>query len=485
MTRAVLLSLAALLAAAGCAEEVKTRPGVLLIILDDVGAASLGAYADHWARQSYNGTNFKPSRTAPTPHMANICGRGVRFLDAWSYPTCSPTRANILTGRHSFRTGVGEPCGKGTNSIGLDEPTLTSLLKIHKPAVGRGSVGKWHLGTTSALGGASAPNTMGWQYFAGILSGASDYFSWERTVNGTTATSTTYATTQLTDDAIAYIASLEQEQPYLMWLAYNAPHTPLHLPPSGLHSYSALSATVDASKSIDYFEAMLEATDTEIGRLLASLPDEDGDGLPDDTLVILMGDNGTLNGNKTKLLPSPFDGAKGKGSIYEHGVRVPLCIAGRGVASGGRDEDALVHVTDLYGTILEALGVDLATALPTSSFSFDSVSLTPYLKQQKHDAERAWIMTEQFKAASSSATFDQGIAVKSASYKFMRWVKGGNSLDKYKDRCFSRANLLDDLNGDLYGGTDKTAIAACDALKTAALDLVCKESKNPWSSWCP
>jgi len=488
MHRILPFALSLLLLAACSDEQESTTSGqtnVLLIILDDLGSVSLNAYADYWAQKTYNGKTYKPARTAPTPTMDKICKKGVRFLDAWSYPTCSPTRACILTGRQGFRTGIGEPCAKGTNNIGTDEPTLPSIIKKALPSYGLGSVGKWHLGTTQALGKDSAPNNMGWTHFAGILSGAADYSSWDRTVNGTTATSTTYATTQLTDDAISFYKSLSADQPSLLWLAYNAPHTPMHLPTAGLHSYTSLSATYDATKAMDYFEAMLEAADSEIGRLLQTLPDKDGDGLPDNTLVILLGDNGTLNGQTTKLLPSPFDGAKGKGSIFEHGVRVPLCIAGQGVASGGRDEDAMVHVVDLYNTMLEAVGVDLQANLPSSQFTFDSVSLTPYLKNEAHTSERTWVLTEQFKASASTGKSNPGIAIKSKDYKFVRFVKSGNALSKYTDYCFSTDNVVDDTSANLYGGTDAKATAACDTLRDTALGVICNESGNPWSTWCP
>ena len=473
----------------GCTEDPPAlgetgETNVLLIILDDVGSVSFGPYADYWAKKTWQGKTYKPARTAPTPAMDSICKKGVRFLDAWSYPTCSPTRASIFTGRHGFRTGVGEPCTVGTNVIGADEPSLPSIIKKALPAHGLGSVGKWHLGTPSSLGGHAAPNTMGWPHYAGVLHGAADYFSWQRTVNGVTRTSSTYATTQLTDDAISFYRSLSADQPSLLWLAYTAPHTPLHLPTAGLHSYTSLSATYDASKALDYYEAMLEAADTEIARLLRTLPDEDGDGLPDNTLVILLGDNGTLNGDQIRLLPAPFDGAKGKGSVFEHGVRVPLCIAGTGVATGGRDEDALVHVVDLYSTMLEAAGVDLAT-LPTGQFTFDSVSLTPYLRGEAHKSERTWVLTEQFASATSPNTFAPGIAIKSADYKYVRIVASGDSLSKYKERCLSTDNLVDDMAHDLYGGTDARATAACDALRDTALGVICKESGNPWATWCP
>ncbi len=458
---------------------------VLVIILDDVGAVSMGAYVDYWAgKPKATGGTWEPERTAQTPTVDGICAAGLRFTEAWSHPTCSPTRAAILTGRQPFRTGVGEPCGKGSNEILPDEPTLPRVIAEQLPDYGLGSVGKWHLGTGDDKGGDEAPNTMGWQYFAGILSGGADYFTWERTVNGQTDEAEGYITSQITDDAIAFLAGLEGEQPWLLWVAYTAAHTPIHLPPAELHSYDELPEELDETRTLDYFEAMVEAMDTEIARLLASLPDDDGDGLPDDTLLILLGDNGGLNSSSTTTLPAPFDKARAKGSVYEHGVRVALCIAGAGVTEPSRDVEALVSVVDLYDTILEAVGLDPAAVLETPVLR-DSVTLTPYLELQNHSAERAWVMTEQF-ASDLDDLYSHGFAIKDKAYKFVRTGQEptGDELP-YIDECFGADNVTDRRKFELYAAGDAEAAGRCDGLRDLALGLLCSISDSPFAAWCP
>ncbi len=474
---------------AGCGteEEPSDSPpesattNVLVVILDDVGSVSMGAYADYWAGKSTARRDWTPARTAPAPTIEAICARGVRFTEAWSEPTCSPTRSSVLTGRLPFRTGVGEPCGQGSNELLSAEPTLPRIIEQALPEYGLANVGKWHLGTGEDKGGDAAPNTMGWEYFAGILGGVADYFEWARTEDGATSTVTDYATTRITDDAIAWLATLDAGQPWLLWVAYNAAHTPLHKPPADLHSYDDLPEEVTDERHLDYFEAMIEALDTELARLLATLPDTDGDDLPDDTLLIVLGDNGSANSTEARTLPAPFEGARAKGTVYEQGVRVPLCIAGEGVTSPGRDEDAFVHVVDLYRTILEAAGVPAET-LPTDSVTFDSVSLTPYLQAAAHPTERQWLLSEQF-SVEGSRRASQAIAIKDRNYKFVRALTDVDS-GAYADECYAASNITNATRANLWQN-DATATSACESLRTVALELVCSVQDSPHAAWCP
>ena len=452
---------------------------VLVVILDDVGSVSAGAYADYWGGRSTGERDWTPARTAPMPTIEGICDAGVRFTEAWSEPTCSPTRASVLTGRMPFRTGVGEPCGRGANEILPDELTLPLVIGASDPEYGLASVGKWHLGTGEDLGSDWAPNTMGWQHFAGIMGGHTDYFEWQRVEDGSRSTVTDYTTTRITDDALAWLATLDADQPWLLWVAYNAAHIPLHEPPSSLHSYGDLPDEFDEERSLDYFEAMVEALDTELARLLAALPDSDGDGLPDDTLVIVLGDNGTANDSEAKNLPPPYDGARAKGTVYEHGVRIPLCVAGEGVASPGRDEDAFVHVVDLYPTILEAVRVpDEAT----ETVDMDGITLTPYLQGTAHPNERQWLMSEQFSVLDSKSLL-HSIAIKDHSYKYVRVLRDPES-GEYTNECYGARNLTDAGSADLWGSV-VPATEACGSLRDVALGLVCSVEESPHAAWCP
>ncbi len=265
---------------------VAVADNVLLIIADDLGADSVGL--------------FSPANTtAPTPTLDGLAANGVRFTRCWSNPTCSPSRAALLTGRHGFRTGVGWP----GDVIGLSEGTIANAF--NSAGYGTACIGKWHL-SNQTNGGDDNPNLMGFDHFSGAMSGAlRDFFLWPKVVNGQALQQRvrTYATTENVNDAISWID--EQDSDWFLWLAFNAPHSPFHLPPNELHSYDLLGTEADiAANPTSYYQASIEAMDTEIGRLLGSI---DAAVLAN-TTIIFVGDNGTPGG----VAPNVVRGAKGQ-----------------------------------------------------------------------------------------------------------------------------------------------------------------------------
>jgi len=231
----------------------QAQENILLIIADDFGVDSHGIYGIG-------------SSTAPTPTIDGLATEGVRFLQAWSNPLCSPTRATLLTGRYSFRTGVGFPTSE-SRQIGLHEFTLPQALS--QLGYSSAAIGKWHLSGDSNGGGYN-PNLMGFDHYSGNLDGfVPDYYNWTKTVNGIDSTVTNYATTENVDDALDWISD-QGESPWFLWLAFNAAHSPFHAPPSDLHSIDF--DRNDLPRDTLYYPAMIEAMDTEIGRLLSSIP---------------------------------------------------------------------------------------------------------------------------------------------------------------------------------------------------------------------
>ncbi|MEO0460678.1 MAG: sulfatase-like hydrolase/transferase [Myxococcota bacterium] len=461
MKTSLIWTLSTLLSASAWAQRpVRDTPkNVLLVILDDYGAISSEAYADIW----------NASRYASTPHFDAICRSGVRFERAWSNPTCSPTRANILTGRHSFRNGVGVPCQAGVDNIKPDEVTIPRLLAERAPEFATANIGKWHLGHTDDVDGLNAPNFMGWQHFAGLLANTEEiendyYFLWPRTVNGAESISTTYSTTQYVDDAIAFLNARDAGQPFFLWQAFFAPHTPFHVPPDALHTRIDLD---EESSNIDKFEAMVQAADTELGRLLSSLPDTDADGLPDETLVIVMGDNGTVDNQG--VMPEPYASQElaGKGKLSEHGVRIPLCVAGPGVV-GGRSVDDLVQATDLLATTFDMLEIDTEG----SSKAIDSHSFAHVLRDVD-GTSRTFLFTEQFDQVDPTPFLEYGIALRNQRY---RYVRTQNRNRGFREECFEiEADVFEQRGLDL----DR-----CDDLRTVGLELICSEANGPWQRWC-
>ena len=382
-----------LLALAGIASA---GDNVLLIIADDFGVDSQSLY------------NATAGATPPTPNINALAAAGMRFTNAYACPVCSPTRACILTGRLGFRTGIGNVVSLSAgNSLTAADLTLPEVIIANPgPGIQCAQFGKWHL--TIGPNNANRPNTVGgWPHFAGALSGEiSDYYNWPKVVDGVSSTSATYATTDVVNDTVAWIgARTAASEPWFAWVAFNAPHLPFHIPPASLQSYGT---TIPGN--LNKYRAAVEAMDTEIGRLLLTID-------PATTDVIFLGDNGTPG----QVIQAPYDSTHAKGTLYEGGVRVPLIVRGPGVQSPGSTSDALVHVVDLFSTILELADVPLPT-----SVTLDSRSLKPILAGETVSPP-ARLYAELF---DQSATTTGGRVLRDDHYKIIRLNTG---IDEFHD----------------------------------------------------
>ncbi len=343
-----LLLIALIFTLSSCDKEIETsedstpsdtNPNILLIIADDIGKDAINGFTE--------GT-IKPN----TPNIDAIRNNGLSFSNFWSYPTCSPTRASIITGKYGYRTGV-----KWAGDI-LDQSETVLQKYINDQtnnSYATAVVGKWHLAGSDA---SFNPETLGINYYAGLIRGsAQNYNNWVLTENGTGSFVQDYTTEKFTDLAIDWIG--QQEKPWFMWLAHNAPHTPFHLPPQGMHSQGNLPEYVEGMDEIPYYMAAIEAMDFQIGRLLDSLPNEKRE----NTIIIFIGDNGTPN----QVAQAPYKFSSAKGSLNQGGINVPMFVSGKGVTRSGID-DNLTSSTDLFSTIAELAGVDSKGIHDSKSF---------------------------------------------------------------------------------------------------------------------
>ncbi|OEK04424.1 sulfatase-like hydrolase/transferase [Roseivirga misakiensis] len=319
-----------------------TSPNILLIIADDLGLDALSGYSEG-------------SIKANTPHLDRLRNSGITFNNFWTNSVCSPTRATILTGKYGYSTGVKSPGDEiSPNEISLQRYINEGTESSYATAI----VGKWHLSGTN---GNLNPEDMGIDYYAGLYSGAvTDYYNWSLTEDGVASRETDYVTTKFTDLAIDWVSA--QTKPWFLWLAYNAPHSPFHLPPASMHSQGNLptdQASIDAN-SIPYYMASIEAMDFQIGRLLDNIDDDD----LTNTAVIFIGDNGTPN----QVSQSPYGRRRAKGTMYQGGINVPMFISGYGVNRIGSD-NALINSTDLFTTIASLAGIDVETYEDSKNFS--------------------------------------------------------------------------------------------------------------------
>lgn len=347
-------------------EPVTVQPGnFLVVIIDDVGTEDIGVYGD-------------APTAPPTPHLDALAARGMLFRRAYAQPTCSPTRAALLTGRYPSRYQLGAPIfGDQQYELPRDAPTLPWMLgKGTGGAYASAAVGKWHL-STPLMSAGMHPLHVGFDSHAGSLGNISSYFSFAKYTDGVSAQHEGYAVTDTVDEAIERIATLPE--PWLVWVGLNAAHVPLHAPPRELHTASLDSQSSDAEK----YDAMVEAMDTELGRLFDALPADRSA----HTTTWVWGDNGT----ETRLL-EPEEGPGGKGSMRETGVRVPLIVAGPPVASPGAESLALVDATDLYATVAELAGLELPEVPMRDSISFAHV-----LRDPLAPSGRAIAYAERFK----------------------------------------------------------------------------------------
>lgn len=307
-----------------------TRPNILLIIADDMGKDATSGFDEGTA---------KPT----TPTLDGIKNNGLVFENLWVYPTCSPTRASIISGKIAYHTGVKSP----GDALPTGENILQNYINEETDdAYATAIVGKWHLAENSNT--TFNPESLGLDYYAGILSGGvGSYTQWQLTEDGERTTETTYVTEKLTDMAIEWTS--QQSKPWFMWLAYNAPHTPFHAPPSNMHSQGDLPAYVDGTDAEPYYMAAIEAMDFQIGRLLDEMTDEERD----NTIIIFIGDNGSPG----QVAQAPYSRRKAKGSLYQGGINTPMFVSGYGVSRTGLDEN-LIMSSDLFATIAGIAGIN-------------------------------------------------------------------------------------------------------------------------------
>ena len=387
------------------APTLNEHPNILLVISDDLGLDASSGYQV--------GTDLPT-----TPTLDELAANGLIFDNAWAYPLCSPTRATILTGRYGIRTRVLAP----SDPISLTETSLQSFIDTNVPNTYTHAVfGKWHLSGRDN-GGIDNPNLMGIEHFAGFDGGGvGDYFDWTMVENGRESPSDIYTSTAFVNLAIDWIAA--QQEPWFAWLAFNAPHTPFHLPPLDLHDRDSLSPDQQSINQdpLPYYLAAIEAMDQEIGRLLESFSAD----TRANTVIIYMGDNGSP---RRVYQGSPRQ--RGKGSVYQGGVAVPMIISGRGVTRMGEREDALVSSVDLFATIANLAGTG------TTEFN-DSLNFADLLSSAG-SGPRSYAYAE---VVSGDLGRDEW-AIRNDQYKLMRQLPRPEELYDLQADPMERENLL-------------------------------------------
>lgn len=330
----------------------KRPPNVLLIITDDQGYGDLGCHGNQELK---------------TPALDALHRESVRFTNFHVDPTCAPTRAALMTGRYSSRTGVWHTI-RGRSLMRKDETTLPQLLA--SAGYRTGIFGKWHLGDNYPLramdrgfreslthgggGVGQTPDVWG-----------NDYFDDTYLRNGTPEKQAGYCTDVFFRAATSFIEQ-NRERPFFAYIATNAPHSPYLVPDEAAKPYR--DAGIPSPRA--EFYGMIANIDENVGRLLRQIDEWK---LREDTIVVFMTDNGSAAG--VDRAGGNSVGMRGmKGSEYDGGHRVPCFVRYPARCPGGRDIPRLTAHIDLLPTLLELCGVSIPQRL-----SLDGRSLVPFL----------------------------------------------------------------------------------------------------------
>ncbi|MCC9643311.1 sulfatase-like hydrolase/transferase [Rhodopirellula sp. JC740] len=390
------------------------RPNIVLIVADDLGFSDVG---------------FNGCQEIPTPRLDALAESGVVFSSGYaSHPYCSPSRAGLLTGRYQQRFGHEanpphdpEWHGEETAGMPLSEQTLADALK--EAGYVTGAIGKWHLGDAKPMW----PNRRGFDEWFGFSGGGLSYwgavgnkpqqFGVHRNDEPVDVDTLTHLTDDFSTEAVKFVQR-HQDDPFFLYLAYNAPHAP----------DQATRAHLKHTEHIEYggravYGAMVAGMDAGIGRVVDEIERQ---GLSEKTLVIFYSDNG---GRREHARNFPFRGHKGM--LFEGGIRVPFLMNWPNKLPSGVREDAPVMALDLFPTVLAAAGVS-----PSEASKLDGENLLPSLTQDDVSMPKRPLFWRY-----SMGDGNYGYAVRDGRWKLVD--------TRYKDR-----KMLFDLQSDPYETRD-------------------------------
>lgn len=362
------VSFVALLAAAP-AHGQPARPNLVVVLTDDQGAWTVGAYGNP---------------DVSTPNMDRLAREGARFTNAFvATPVCSPSRATFLTGLHATRLGITDYISAGTGfeaaaglGLPLDRQTWPEVLQKHGYATAL--VGKWHLGWQPGF----HPTRRGFDHFCGFLGATLETMDPTLEKDGKELRFKGYVDDLLTDDAIDFIVR-NRSRPFALVLATRGPHLPYGpVPDVDAAPYRDLDSTVPRAPGVDiaqiknwtreYF-ASVRSVDRNLGRLLRTLDELD---LADRTAVVFTSDNGCMIGHHglhTKgnawTVAGGVDGPF-RPNMFEESIRVPLAIRWPGAVRPGTELTEFVSNVDLFPSLLGMLGIPVPRGLLQDGMDF-------------------------------------------------------------------------------------------------------------------
>jgi len=410
------------------------KPNVLVILADDLGWGELGC-------QGF-------TKEIPTPNIDGIAANGVRFTSGYvSGPYCSPTRAGFMTGRyqqrfgHEFNPG---PAEQAVDNFGLSLKETTIADRMKSAGYATAWIGKSHLGYKPEF----HPQKRGFDYYYGFLGGAHSYLDNEDAANpimkGTEKVpAVTYTTEQFTSEAVDFI-NRSKDQPWFVYLAYNAVHSPMHATEKYLSRFSSIT-----DKKRQSFAAMLSAMDDGVGSVLSKIREL---GQEENTLVVFFSDNG----GPTPQTTSQNGSLRGfKAQTWDGGIRVPYLMQWKGRIPAGQVDDRPVIQLDIHPTALAAAGVRVDPA-----WKLDGVNLLPFATGENKAAPHESLYWR----------FGEQIALRQGDWKIVKARDmEGDALSKPGAEGVALYNLKDDIG-------EKNNLAASKPEKL-------KELSDAWNTW--
>ena len=327
------------------------KPNVVIILTDDLG----------WGDVSYHGGHI------PTPNIDQLAKDGIELNRFYSNPICSPTRASLMTGLHIFNHGVVRPfMNPAAEQTGMPPELKIMPQYFYEAGYQTALSGKWHLGTAKEE---FWPTNRGFETSYGHMTGGIGYFDhtaagrldWHR--NESTLREEGYSTELIAKEAINIIKNKDQNRPLFLYVAFNAPHTPIEAPLKDIEKFSYLEDEKD-----QVYAANVHALDNEIGRIIKAIKTE---GLLEETIILFFSDNGPVFDINpiVKVIAPNLINAKGstaglsgsKTSAKEGGIRVPAVMWWKGVIENKKSEQ-FFFVQDLLPTLLAAANIKTSDA---------------------------------------------------------------------------------------------------------------------------
>ena len=418
-------------------EQLSEQPNVIIILTDD---------------QGYNDVGFNGCKDIPTPNIDRIATQGVKFTSGYvSYAVCGPSRAGLITGRYQDRFGFGRNPLFAPNDpnqgLPLSEETIADALD--KVGYQTMAIGKWHLGAHES----QRPLNRGFDEFFGFLTGGHKYFPEQWTLSDISGVKSQfdayntkllkndqrvdereYLTDALSREAVNFVER-NADNPFFLYLAYNAPHTPLQATEKYLNRFSHIE-----NKKRKTYAAMVSSVDDGVGKVLDKLKELN---IHENTIVFFLSDNGgpyKTNGSINDPL------REGKGSLYEGGIRVPFAMRWPAKIQGGQIYNQPIISLDIFATAANYAGAETKNAL-------DGVDIIPFLLGEKEGVPHEQLFWRQYdKRAYAVRSGDMKLVnIKGKQdelYNLNEDIGEGNQLDA-KLELQSLTNKKDDWTGKM------------------------------------